>query len=72
MWSAAARLLPRALLPPVALHHHRLAGSRKGPPGQRITKKLNELFAHEQLHAEQRDTAAGLDDIGTDWTDERW
>ena len=37
-----------------------------------ITRRLDELFAAEDLTRAQRDEAAGLDDIGTSWADERW
>jgi hypothetical protein len=37
-----------------------------------ITKKLDELFASEDVSKVQRRGAAALDALGTDWTDERW
>ena len=37
-----------------------------------ITRRLNELFAEESIAIEQRDVAAELDKVGSDWTDERW
>jgi metal-responsive CopG/Arc/MetJ family transcriptional regulator len=37
-----------------------------------ITHRLNELFAAEDLARAQREEAAGLDEVGTDWTNERW
>jgi len=37
-----------------------------------ITRRLDELFAAEDLTRAQREEAAGLDEVGTDWTDERW
>ena len=37
-----------------------------------ITRRLDELFAAEDLTRAQREEAAGLDEAGTDWTDERW
>ena len=37
-----------------------------------ITRRLDELFADERLKKAQRRSAATLDDVGTDWTDERW
>jgi len=40
--------------------------------GEEITKRLNALFAHPDLIAEQRRVARELDLAGTDWSDERW
>jgi len=37
-----------------------------------ITEALNRLFADAEINREQRRTAADLDAIGSDWTDERW
>ena len=37
-----------------------------------ITRRLNELFAEESIAIEQREVAAELDAVGSDWTDERW
>lgn len=37
-----------------------------------ITRRLDELFADEQLASEARRVAAELDEAGTDWADERW
>lgn len=37
-----------------------------------ITRKLDELFATERSKKAQRRAAAALDEVGTDWTDERW
>ena len=37
-----------------------------------VTAKLDALFADESFAGEQKDTAASLDRLGTDWTDERW
>ena len=39
---------------------------------QEITRRLNELFADERAHKEQSKSAANLDELGSDWTDERW
>ena len=39
---------------------------------QEITRRLNELFADERAHEEQSKSAANLDELGSDWTDERW
>jgi hypothetical protein len=36
------------------------------------TRRLDELFADEQLRRDQMSGAEKLDVIGTDWTDERW
>jgi hypothetical protein len=37
-----------------------------------ITRRLNELFADKGLATAQRRGVADLDQVGTDWTDERW
>ena len=37
-----------------------------------ITRRLNEMLAEESIAIEQRDVAAELDKVGSDWTDERW
>ncbi len=37
-----------------------------------ITRRLNELFADERLSGTQHAEAAHLDDLGSDWTNERW
>lgn len=37
-----------------------------------ITRKLDELFADVRVKKAQRRSAAALDELGTDWTDERW
>lgn len=37
-----------------------------------ITKRLNELFAEDDMVAAQRAEASSLDKVGTSWTDERW
>ena len=37
-----------------------------------ITRKLDELFAHERMKKSQSRSAAEIDEVGTDWTDERW
>lgn len=37
-----------------------------------ITRKLDALFADPRMKSAQRRTAAALDEVGTDWTDERW
>jgi len=39
---------------------------------QEITRRLNELFADEQTRKDQGKSAANLDELGSDWTDERW
>jgi len=39
---------------------------------QEITRQLNELFADERAGKEQSKSAAKLDEVGSDWTDERW
>ena len=37
-----------------------------------ITRRLNELFATPDLAQHQSREASELDDVGTDWSDERW
>jgi hypothetical protein len=37
-----------------------------------LTRRLNELFAADDVRDEQRRTADELDRAGTDWDDERW
>ncbi len=37
-----------------------------------ITRRLNELFADADLVQEQSRGARDLDEVGTDWNDERW
>jgi len=37
-----------------------------------ITRKLDELFADERIAKAQGRDAAALDEVGTDWTEERW
>ena len=37
-----------------------------------ITRKLDELFGDARVKKVQRRTAAELDQVGTDWADERW
>lgn len=37
-----------------------------------ITKRLNDLFADEEVARDQRLGASGLDNVGTDWSTERW
>ena len=37
-----------------------------------ITRRLDELFADPAVAAAQRGEAAALDDLGPEWTDERW
>lgn len=37
-----------------------------------ITRRLDELFAAPDLARQQGREASELDDIGTDWADERW
>jgi metal-responsive CopG/Arc/MetJ family transcriptional regulator len=39
---------------------------------QEITRRLNALFADERADREQSKSAANLDELGSDWTDERW
>lgn len=39
---------------------------------EEITRRLNELFADEPSKEEQRRTAQALDDLGDEWTGERW
>ena len=37
-----------------------------------ITRKLDELFSQTAVKKAQRKSAAALDEVGTDWADERW
>ena len=37
-----------------------------------ITRRLNELFADPALVEEERQSAAWLDAVGTDWRGENW
>jgi metal-responsive CopG/Arc/MetJ family transcriptional regulator len=37
-----------------------------------VTRRLNELFAQDEVTTAQRAETSFLDDIGTSWTDERW
>jgi hypothetical protein len=37
-----------------------------------VTRRLNALFASPDLAARQAEGAGALDDVGTDWSDERW
>jgi hypothetical protein len=37
-----------------------------------ITRKLDELFADARVKKAQSRSAAALDEVGSDWTDERW
>jgi hypothetical protein len=37
-----------------------------------ITRRLDELFASEDMLKAQRDEANQLDEVGTSWSDERW
>jgi metal-responsive CopG/Arc/MetJ family transcriptional regulator len=37
-----------------------------------ITRRLNELFAAPDLARQHSREASELDDVGTDWADERW
>ncbi len=37
-----------------------------------VTRRLNELFASEEAAEEQVREAAELDNLGSDWPDERW
>ena len=37
-----------------------------------ITRRLNDLFAEPELAERHKREAAGLDALGTPWTDERW
>jgi metal-responsive CopG/Arc/MetJ family transcriptional regulator len=49
-----------------------LAAAVRARRDAEITKKLDELFADVRVKKEQRRAAAALDEVGTDWTDERW
>ena len=40
--------------------------------GSEVTKRLNELFSDGELAQEQARTASEWDEVGTDWSDERW
>jgi hypothetical protein len=37
-----------------------------------VTKRLNEIFANDDLAQEQSRGASELDAVGTDWSTERW
>lgn len=37
-----------------------------------VTRKLEALFGDDELQDEQRRTAKEMDELGTEWTDERW
>lgn len=37
-----------------------------------VTKRLNDLFADVELAHEQSREASELDEVGTDWSTERW
>ncbi len=37
-----------------------------------ITRRLDELFAREDMRMAQHDEAASFDEAGTSWSDERW
>jgi metal-responsive CopG/Arc/MetJ family transcriptional regulator len=37
-----------------------------------ITRRLDELFASEQVKVSQKAEAERLDELGTTWADERW
>jgi hypothetical protein len=37
-----------------------------------IERRLNELFADGKLARDAAESAAALDAVGTDWSDERW
>ena len=37
-----------------------------------VTKRLNELFAHDDFSQDQAQTASEWDRVGTDWSGERW
>ena len=49
-----------------------LRAAARAARDQEITRRLNELFADEGASEEQRRSAATFDELGTDWTDERW
>jgi len=40
--------------------------------GAEVTKRLNELFADTELAQEQARMAGEWDEVGTDWSTERW
>ncbi len=40
--------------------------------GAEITKRLNEVFSDGELFQEQVRTASEWDEVGIDWSDERW
>ena len=40
--------------------------------GSEITRRLNALFADEQVTAEQLRITREMDAVGTDWSDETW
>jgi hypothetical protein len=49
-----------------------LAAATRARRDAEITRKLDEIFADERSKKAQRRAATSLDELGTDWTDERW
>ena len=40
--------------------------------GTEITRRLNALFADQEVAAEQRRLTREMDAVATDWSDEKW
>ena len=49
-----------------------LAEAARARTDAAITRKLNELFADEELRRADLEDARDLDRAGTEWKDERW
>jgi metal-responsive CopG/Arc/MetJ family transcriptional regulator len=49
-----------------------LAAAVRARRDAEITRRLNELFAREEIGAAQKADASHLDRAGTDWENERW
>jgi hypothetical protein len=60
-------MVPQKLTP-----EERRARLQRLKRGAEVTKRLNELFSDGELAQEQAHTASEWDEVGTDWSDERW
>ena len=60
------------MVPPKPTPEERRAHLQRLRRGVEITKRLNELFSDGELAQEQARTASEWDEVGTDWSDERW
>ena len=49
-----------------------LRAAMRARRGTEITRRLNALFADEQVAAEQNRLTRELGGVGTDWSDEQW